>query len=135
MGKIILVAFILSLPAWAHPLKDHPFPKNPLITKVTIDGISESFITSSDERIMISDFCLVGKTLRCGAASALAKAFEKGLNLENSGGKNPGSMACTLLKGEVLIAADDEGNQNTYCRFKDHSIVDCGTLGFFTKEN
>lgn len=133
MVQVILISILISLPAWAHPLRNHPFPKAPVITKVTIDGISESFITSSDNRIMISAFCMLGKNLRCEAASALARAFEKGLDLENQGGKNPGSLACSLLQGEVLIVADENGNQNTFCRFKDHSILDCGTLTYFTK--
>ena len=45
------------------------------------------------------------------------------------GGRNPGAWRCAHLSGGmVAILADDKGNQDSYCIFKDQSMVDCGAF-------
>ena len=47
----------------------------------------------------------------------------------NLGGRNPRAWRCSNLAGGVVaILADDKGNQNSYCVFKDQSMVDCGAF-------
>lgn len=45
------------------------------------------------------------------------------------GGVNPGSWSCKkAFNGKVFIAFDDEGNQQSFCKFSDGSFVNSGAL-------
>lgn len=55
-----------------------------------------------------------------------SKAFEKKEVSPEllSGGKNPSSVKCrTLLNGKVVIAKDQEGNEQSLCWFSDDSYL------------
>lgn len=40
------------------------------------------------------------------------------------GGKNPQAVKCkSLMEGEVVIALDGKGNEQSFCRFKDDSYL------------
>ena len=62
------------------------------------------------------------------------KAMKKKLKLtfaqkELSGGKNPNSLKCSKgHQGRVLILKDDDGNENSFCRFSDGSLVSTSDL-------
>lgn len=45
-------------------------------------------------------------------------------NMVLVGGKNPMAVRCKeLMKGEVIIAVDSKGNEQSFCRFKDDSYL------------
>ncbi len=61
-------------------------------------------------------------------------AVKKNLNLtftetQLSGGKNPSSLLCSIgHKSEVIILKNANGNENSFCRFPDLSIVSANDL-------
>lgn len=51
--------------------------------------------------------------------------FYKG---ELKGGKNPGSVICKKYNAKVIIAKDLIDNQQSFCKFKDESMLSTGVL-------
>lgn len=48
---------------------------------------------------------------------------------ELSGGKNPSSLVCTKKHhGEILILKNAKGNENSFCKFADHSMISANDL-------
>jgi hypothetical protein len=61
------------------------------------------------------------------AVDQMAKMSARAINV--AGGVNPGSWRCKMLAhGNVFIAQDEAGNQQSFCRFKDASFVNNGAL-------
>lgn len=53
-----------------------------------------------------------------------------------AGGKNPGAVLCHKLPGASVVFMDDlSGNQNSFCKFKDGSIVSNSTLVIYAEAN
>jgi hypothetical protein len=79
-----------------------------------------------------------GKAMNsCQAVQALGRVSEKGIEGEAfSGGKNPGSVLCKIsLQGQVEIATDPAGNEQSLCRFQDGSYVSTGSLVAWARAN
>ena len=113
---IIVTAFI-SLPALA-------------TETFKVDGVRTQFYSNKEKRITVNDVCKTQKT--CMALQVLNKVSKNSLNAGDLyGGANPGPLLCLQVKGEVVMGEDLKGNQNSFCRFKDGSIVDNGTLTYY----
>lgn len=71
---------------------------------------------------------LVNKSCDVPSCQALKKGKEFGdADLEEEwmvGGLNPFSVRCTkLMGGDVVVGADNKGNQQSFCLFKDDSYL------------
>ena len=52
------------------------------------------------------------------------------------GGANPGAIVCReALKGNVVLGTDLKNNQQTFCQFKDGSVIDSGAIFYYAKLN
>ena len=79
----------------------------------------------------ISSECLTNSKVLCGANKLARSAKHKDADLDEkalSGGKNPGSVLCSKLGGEVMIAKLPSGSQVTFCQAKDRTLIDCNAL-------
>lgn len=87
------------------------------------------FMVHAETGALLSRRCIESKS-GCQALSAVKKKLEMSFTEEQlSGGKNPASLLCSHgHKGEVLILKDKEGNENSFCRFADRSIVRANDL-------
>lgn len=87
------------------------------------------FLIHAETGALISKACVESM----GGCQAL-KAVKKKLKMEFTeaqlaGGKNPSSLLCSIgYKGEVLIFKDSMGNENSFCRFPDQSMVSANDL-------
>jgi hypothetical protein len=73
-----------------------------------------------------------GFLLNLGCQDKKCEAYEKAKKFDNEkipsellrGGKNPRAVRCKVkMGGSVVIAQDDEGNQQSMCRFADDSFL------------
>jgi hypothetical protein len=66
----------------------------------------------------------------CVALNKLERATLKGIPASRfQGGKNPGSVVCSdVLRGEVQIGTDPQGDEQSFCVFNDGSLVSTGSL-------
>jgi hypothetical protein len=73
----------------------------------------------------------------CMAKDALRKVSMKLLEKGDlQGGKNPGAVLCNKLKNaDIVFLSDLQGNQNSFCKFKDGSIVSSSTLVIYAEKN
>lgn len=74
------------------------------------------------------DGFVVNKKCAKVGCMALKKARKfKGQQASNEllvGGKNPQAVKCkSMMGGEVIIATDGKGNEQSFCRFKDDSFL------------
>ena len=69
-------------------------------------------------------------TKTCDALKAVDQLSKMSpVEMNVAGGVNPGSWRCKMMAhGNVFIAQDDAGNQQSFCRFKDASFVNNGAL-------
>ncbi len=92
------------------------------------------FVTQIMEKTgwLVSQQCFSGEFLvkECMAISFAKQASLKNISRESrQGGKNPGSLLCkTFPNTKVFIAYDDNGNQNSFCLFKDRSFISNSSL-------
>lgn len=55
---------------------------------------------------------------------------------ENAVDKNPGSVICKkLLDGKVYIGIDANNNEASFCKLKDNTYIDSGTLTYYAEKN
>lgn len=71
----------------------------------------------------------------CRKSKCDALKLTKNLNWKNVaddatlGGKNPGAVLCKeLLKQTIVYMKDLSGNENTFCLFKDNSVISSSSL-------
>lgn len=102
-----------------------------------LGGKQVNFFRSEEKHLTVSRGCLKSNgSLSCQAYESLSKASLDGLESKNSGGANPGARICdSELKGEVVIGRDKSGNENSFCRFSDGSLVSSGTLMYYGRQN
>ena len=87
-------------------------------------------------RLTISSSCRKKDSFACEAYSVLSKVSFKSVDKYLQGGANPGAVICKhLLKMEVVIGKDKKGNENSFCKFKDGSYIDNGTLLYYGLKN
>jgi hypothetical protein len=101
-----------------------------------LGGKKVDFYRDEEKHLTISKSCIKsGGKFACQAYSALSKISLSSLS-HKGGGANPGARICTSqLKGEVVIGRDSQGNENSFCRLDDGSLVSSGTLMFYGREN
>lgn len=77
---------------------------------------------------LISQEC--SATKKCEAYKAvLNKSKIKLSESDRSGGKNPGAVTCKkIYGGEVLVLRDVADNENSFCKFKDKSLVSASDI-------
>lgn len=52
------------------------------------------------------------------------------------GGKNPGAVLCKdVLKQQIIYLKDLQGNENTFCLFKDKSFISSSSLSILANKN
>lgn len=103
--------------------------EKPLKSVLNIDGTKVAFLTLKSHSLSISSNCKKGETLDCAAYVAF-KRRETALltSAELEGGRNPGTLRCRKLGGEVKIAVAANLDETSVCKFPDHSFIDCGSL-------
>lgn len=74
----------------------------------------------------ISERCL--NNTRCEARFFFAGKKEKVELAPGINGQNPATQYCHHLKLEVFILKDSHHNEQSFCAFKDGSIVDANTI-------
>lgn len=69
--------------------------------------------------------CYISKV--CSNCRAMSAYKNPKKELENFGGSNPGSRVCReSFGGTIVIASDEEGNQEGFCVFQDDSLLSLG---------
>ncbi len=88
-------------------------------------------------KLIISKSCLKAKSkFSCEAFLATQKASFNFIKKDLKGGKNPGAQICRLqLKGSIVYGVDENHNENTFCVFKDNSMISNGSLHYYGVEN
>lgn len=73
----------------------------------------------------------------CDAKKALKRISYKLLSPGDlKGGKNPGAVLCHKLpEAGVIFMYDLQGNQNSFCQFKDGSLVSSSTMVIYAEKN
>lgn len=119
MKLSIIMAILISMSVFANA------------DKAEIYQIGKDFYEfKSIKNSHISSHCLK-KDTKCDALNTINNPpkiqFNKG---DFNGGKNPGAVICKKFKNTyVIIAKDLKGNQQSFCVFKDNSMVSTGILG------
>lgn len=101
----------------------------PLKSVLNIDGVKVAFLTLKSHSLSISSSCKKGEVFDCAAYAAFKRRETAPLNsAELEGGRNPGTLRCRKLGGEVKIAVAENLDETSVCKFSDGSIIDCGSL-------
>ena len=122
MKKYMFIALLLiSRPALAEVFK--------------VDGVRMQFTTNKAKRITANEVCQKKKA--CDAFKVLRKLSMDSISADDLfGGANPGPILCEQqAQGEVVMGEDEDFNQNSFCKFKDGSIIDNGTLTYYGIKN
>jgi putative hemolysin len=83
-------------------------------------------------RIAVSSHCLLNRENSCLALKKLSEASLKKAQLKRKeSSANPGTLICEDLGGRVIIGRDSNGDENSFCKFKDQSLIDCGSLTWY----
>ncbi len=95
------------------------------------------FYNYPNMRLTISQSCdLAEKGKFCPSLDFLKTLSLKKYDLEKEGEQNPASLLCKkTLNGNVYIGIDKDNNENSFCRLKDNSYVDGGTLTYYANKN
>jgi hypothetical protein len=93
------------------------------------------FTRTEESGLLISKQCTISK--KCMASEFLKKTSFKNLSTTKfSGGKNPGAVLCHESKiGEVVFLKDLQGNDNSFCYFKDKSMVSSSSVALEARKN
>lgn len=120
-----LLIFVLSTASFGTETVQEPgFTED----RFLIDSKWMIFHYHKESRLLVTPECFEKKK-KCQALKKLDEAKLSLLSEEDrQGGKNPGAQICKKLGGKVFIARDPEGNQNSFCRFKDDSLIGNGSL-------
>lgn len=105
-----------------------------VVRSFVIENKAVSFCLNEKLKAWVSLSCIThGSGPTCDATELLALAKKRAMRLlqeDLEGGKNPGSVICSKLKGQIVIARTQaRGGEVTFCRAKDASLIDCNSLG------
>lgn len=89
--------------------------------------LKEKLCWDQSIRGWITARCL-DKNQKCQAKDFFSSKLEAISLPEMKGGQNPAAMICHHLKLEVLILKDPQNNEQSFCRFKDKSLVDANSV-------
>jgi aerobic-type carbon monoxide dehydrogenase small subunit (CoxS/CutS family) len=92
------------------------------------------FLRDDKNKTLVSKDCEDGK---CQAVLVLKKVSLKKITADKlAGGKNPGAVVCHEVDdGKVIYLKDLQGNENTFCFYKDKSMVSASTLYIQAQKN
>jgi len=122
MKLILFLTFIFSEAAFSEDVK-----KNYLIDQNKIE-----FYEFDQQHILVSSDCV---NFKCEGIQHLKEVSIKAIRNKLIQGKNPGSVICLeQLKGELVFGTNNHG-MNSFCKFKDNSLIDTGTLTFYANRN
>lgn len=87
------------------------------------------FFVNKETKALVSSLC-IDKDKECMALNAVKNKLKITFTEEQrAGGKNPASLICSIgYKGIVLVLQDADGNENSFCKFPDNSIVSASDL-------
>jgi hypothetical protein len=90
-----------------------------------IDHETVSFFRDPNTLLVLSESC----RFNCAAKKEAAPVKLNKIRIRNSGGgRNPGSVLCSAIGGEIWIGFEENKNQRSVCKFSDNSFVECGSL-------
>lgn len=123
--KILLLNLLITLPSFAGDIRDFKFKEQGKIVSIKTEWDSKS-------RIAVSSHCRIDDRNSCDALKQFDKAIKTKMKSNSIGtSASPGVIMCEGLGGDVVIGQDTEGNENSFCKFKDQSLIDCGTLMWY----
>jgi putative hemolysin len=94
------------------------------------------FVTSAAQKLTVSASCLKNKKLQCEAVADLAKLSWKASREARHGTNNPASYLCEKqLGGIAVVGKSAKGDENSFCRFNDGSMIDSGSLIYRARKN
>lgn len=93
-----------------------------------------AFVTDASAKLTVSADCRQADgSLKCDATRGLKELSWK---KRKKGDRNPGSALCQhQLKGTVVVGKDAAGDESSFCRFPDGSMVDSGSLIYRARKN
>lgn len=88
----------------------------------------------TDTKLLYTASC---KKYPCEALSLTKNISWKSLPKDSTlGGKNPGAVLCKeVLKQKIIYLKDLQGNENTFCLFKDKSFISSSSLSILADQN
>lgn len=97
----------------------------------------EAFLPMSNNRSQNWLISLHCERAACQAKSALKNVSFKSLSSSMLvGGKNPGAVLCHQMPQAMVVFMQDlQGNQNSFCKFADGSMVSSSTLVMYANKN
>lgn len=128
MRKFVLpFIFIIPLLTCASSLTHKPTKHTYIINKK-----KNVFYQFNTRRLMVSKNCGTDiKKMSCEAYRKGIKASLEGFSSQELKGMDPGSLMCMKqFKGKVVVGTNDYG-ENAFCKFKDHSLIDTGSLIYY----
>jgi hypothetical protein len=99
-------------------------------TQIWREGdVFHPFLIESETKALISKKCVESPD-GCEALKAVKTKLKLNFTeAQLAGGKNPSSLLCSIgHKGEVLIFKDAKGNENSFCKFPDLSMIRANDL-------
>jgi hypothetical protein len=99
--------------------------------QMKVEGKDQKFCWSERLDAWVTPSCVMDKNNSCGAIQLLetAKKYPEKLSSDElHGGKNPGSVLCAKIGGEVMFAVLKSGSQASFCQAADKSMIDCNAL-------
>jgi putative hemolysin len=95
------------------------------------------FVTDASRKLTVSASCLKNKKLECEAVAGLKKlSWKASRESRRSGTNNPASYLCEKqLGGFVVVGKSEKGDENSFCRFNDGSMIDGGSLIYRARKN
>jgi hypothetical protein len=127
MIKILILNFWIIIPCFAGEIKVFTFKEETKTLTIKTEWDEKS-------RIAVSSHCRLNDRNSCIALKKLDKASKVQVKTIGQGSTaSPGTGSCKFLEGKVVIGQDSEGNENSFCKFQDQSLIDCGTLSWYLK--
>lgn len=95
-----------------------------------IEGKRQAFSLDQGNSLLVSRECRNQGGKTCQALLAWKKTSAKSAaHAPIPGGLNPGAYLCkNVLRQEIVIGTDAHGNESSFCRFGDGSLLDNGSL-------
>lgn len=81
-----------------------------------------SICWSETHTAFVSESCLKSK------CDAVHSSLTKKLEVKKVGGKNPASVSCREKGQEVVLLKDAQGDEQSFCLFKDGSLIDVNAI-------
>jgi putative hemolysin len=97
-------------------------------------GKKQEMVRIADQELLVDRLCWSHRNT-CKALLKLPQATLSAVRGELSGGRNPGAVVCLKLGGESVVGLDVRGNENSFCRFDDGSLISNGSLHAHAREN